>query len=255
MDLRFDQTLAESYKSNSQKIRVVSESWIAENMYCPCCGYSHINRVENNSPVSDMQCHNCGEIFELKTKKGPLGRKINDGAYSTMIDRITSTTNPDLFIMSYDSDYFVTDLIIIPKFFFLSQIIEKRKPLAPTARRAGWIGCNILYSEIPEQGRIDIIHDSIISPKNIVIGKYSRIKRLQMKNLDSRGWIIDVLNCVNEIEHTKFTLKDVYAFVEILQQKHINNNNIEAKIRQQLQLLRDRGFIEFLGKGRYRKEL
>lgn len=26
----------------------------------------------------------------------------------------------------------------------LSKIIKKRKALAPTARRAGWIGCNIL---------------------------------------------------------------------------------------------------------------
>ncbi|MBQ1398560.1 MAG: restriction endonuclease, partial [Clostridia bacterium] len=36
-------------------------------------------------------------------------------------------------------------------------------------------------------------------------------------------------------------------------QKHIHNNNIEAKIRQQLQILRDKGFIEFLERGHYRK--
>ena len=36
---------------------------------------------------------------------------------------------------------------------------------------------------------------------------------------------------------------------------HLNpqNHNVEAKIRQQLQILRDLGFIEFLGKGQYRK--
>ena len=31
------------------------------------------------------------------------------------------------------------------------------------------------------------------------------------------------------------------------------NNNIRAKIRQQLQFLKDRGFIEFLGDGKYKK--
>jgi type II restriction enzyme len=36
-------------------------------------------------------------------------------------------------------------------------------------------------------------------------------------------------------------------------QKHINNNNVEAKIRQQLQLLRDKGFIEFAERGNYRE--
>jgi len=38
-----------------------------------------------------------------------------------------------------------------------------------------------------------------------------------------------------------------------LKLKHIENKNIEAKIRQQLQFLRDKGFIEFLGRGKYRK--
>ena len=151
MDLRFNYSLAESYKSNSQKIRVMSEYWIAENMYCPCCGNPHISKMINNSPVADMQCNNCGEIFEVKTKEGVFGNKINDGAYSTMIERITSTTNPDLFAMNYNADYYITNLVLVPKFFFIPQIIEKRKPLAPNARRAGWTGCNILFSDIPMQ--------------------------------------------------------------------------------------------------------
>ncbi|MCI9138110.1 MAG: hypothetical protein HFH48_11245 [Lachnospiraceae bacterium] len=45
----------------------------------------------------------------------------------------------------------------------------------------------------------------------------------------------------------------MYLYIEILQEKHKNNHNIEAKIRQQLQILRDKGFIEFLGRGHYRK--
>jgi len=31
------------------------------------------------------------------------------------------------------------------------------------------------------------------------------------------------------------------------------NNNIEAKIRQQLQILRDNGVVEFIGRGLYKK--
>lgn len=254
MDLRFDYSLTESYKNNSQKIRVMSESWIAENMYCPCCGNPHISKLDNNSPVADMQCNNCGEIFELKAKKGNFGNKINDGTYTTMIERITSTTNPDLFVMSYNPDYYVTDLILIPKFFFVPQIIEKRKPLPPTARRAGWTGCKILFSDIPIQGKISIIQNSNIITADEVVDNYNRIKKLQIKNLESRGWLIDVLNCVNDIDRIEFTLQDVYSYVEVLQQKHISNNNIEAKIRQQLQILRDKGLIEFLDRGRYRKK-
>ena len=253
MDLRFNYSLAESYKSNSQKIRVMSEYWIAENMYCPCCGNPHISKMINNSPVADMQCNNCGEIFEVKTKEGVFGNKINDGAYSTMIERITSTTNPDLFAMSYNADYYVTNSVLVPKFFFIPQIIEKRKPLAPNARRAGWTGCNILFSDIPMQGKISIIQNSNVLSASEVVDNYNRIKKLQTKNLESRGWLLDVLNCVNDIDRTEFTLQDIYSYVEVLQQKHITNNNVEAKIRQQLQILRDKGFIEFLDRGHYRK--
>lgn len=253
MDLRFNYSLAESYKSNSQKIRVMSEYWIAENMYCPCCGNPHISKMINNSPVADMQCNNCGEIFEVKTKEGVFGNKINDGAYSTMIERITSTTNPDLFAMNYNADYYITNLVLVPKFFFIPQIIEKRKPLAPNARRAGWTGCNILFSDIPMQGKISIIQNSNVLSASEVVDNYNRIKKLQTKNLESRGWLLDVLNCVNDIDRTEFTLQEIYSYVEVLQQKHITNNNVEAKIRQQLQILRDKGFIEFLDRGHYRK--
>jgi len=42
-----------------------------------------------------------------------------------------------------------------------------------------------------------------------------------------------------------------------LQAKHPENHNVKAKARsvQQLQFLRDKGVIEFLGRGHYRKRL
>ena len=86
-----------------------------------------------------------------------------------------------------------------------------------------------------------------------IVENYAQIKRLQTNNLESRGWLLDVLNCVNEITSTDFSLQDIYKFVEQLQEKHINNHNVEAKIRQQLQILRDKGFIEFTTRGHYKK--
>ena len=51
----------------------------------------------------------------------------------------------------------------------------------------------------------------------------------------------------------EFTLADIYNFTTILKEKHPDNNNIEAKIRQQLQVLRDKGYLKFEGKGKYIK--
>ncbi|MCQ2514795.1 MAG: restriction endonuclease [Ruminococcus sp.] len=255
MDLYFDKELSDKYKSNSQKIRVISENWLIKNMYCPCCGNPHLTNLANNKPVADMICDCCGEVFELKSKNGRYTTKINDGAYYTMIDRITSDTNPELLLLEYSNDYRVNNLTLVPKFFFTPDIIEKRKPLADTAKRAGWIGCNILYSEIPSQGKIPIIKECNICDLKTVINKYKQIKKLQMKNIESRGWMIDVLNCINNINNDEFSLTDVYRFVDELQRKHINNHNVEAKIRQQLQFLRDKGFIEFLERGHYKKKI
>lgn len=253
MNLQMNINLIPFYNNESQRVRIMSELWASENLFCPCCGNKRISKLSNNASVADLTCEKCGEIFELKSKHGNIGNKINDGAYDTMIERITSQTNPDLFIAQYSEQYSITDLTIIPKFFFVPDIIEKRNPLAPTAKRAGWIGCNILYSNIPQQGRIEIIKSGIVRSTEEVVETYSRISKIRTNQLEARGWLLDVLNCVNEIPLKEFSLGDVYSFAELLQHKHINNGNIEAKIRQQLQILRDKGFIEFLGRGQYRK--
>ncbi len=253
MNFNFNEQLASEYKSATQKVRVMSESWVADNVFCPCCGQPHIHKLDNNKPVADFECEGCGETFELKSKKGRIGKKISDGAYGTMIERITSTDNPDLFILRYTPSFEVTDLYVIPKFFFVPSIIEKRKPLSPTSKRAGWVGCNILVSQIPSQGRINIISNGVVSEAEDVVNSYAKVRQLQTNNLESRGWLLDVLNCVNEIPTDEFSLQDVYKYTEILQAKHVNNHNVEAKIRQELQKLRDKGFIEFLERGHYRK--
>ena len=68
------------------------------------------------------------------------------------------------------------------------------------------------------------------------------------------GWKRAVFEVLNEIESDIFTLQDdVYRFVPRLAQQYPDNENIKAKIRQQLQFLRDIGLLKFLGKGRYRK--
>ena len=183
-----------------------------------------------------------------------LDKKINDGAYATMIERITSNQNPDFFFMNYSKEnQCVKDFILIPKHFFVPEIIEKRKPLAKTARRAGWIGCNILISKIPEQGRVHIIQNGKINDMKSVVQKVNKGKLLEVGDLKARGWLMDILNCVNNIPSEQFSLTMIYSFIDFLSNKHPKNYNVQAKIRQQLQILRDLGFIEFLGKGQYRK--
>ena len=61
------------------------------------------------------------------------------------------------------------------------------------------------------------------------------------------------MKCIEDLHKEKFTLEEVYSFEQTLKQKYPNNNFIKDKIRQQLQLLRDKGIIEFVGRGNYKK--
>jgi type II restriction enzyme len=54
------------------------------------------------------------------------------------------------------------------------------------------------------------------------------------------------------LNKTEFTLQDVYAFAVQLEKLHPVNRHVRDKIRQQLQVLRDLGRIEFPRRGRYR---
>ncbi len=254
MNLQFDLKLASQYVSNSQISRVLTESWVKKNSFCPNCNNSHLEQFNNNSPVADFYCNNCSQEYELKSKDGLISRKIVDGAYYTMIKRIEADNNPNFFFLTYDkSKWCVRDFLIIPKYYFIPDFIEKRKPLSEKARRAGWTGCNILLDKIPPSGRIFLIKNSEIINKKLVLEKWKETAFLKNVNQDSRGWLIDILNCVALIPNKTFKLEDVYKFETDLKLKYPNNNYIKDKIRQQLQMLRDKGLIEFVSRGVYKK--
>ncbi|MGB4589562.1 MAG: DpnI domain-containing protein [Clostridiaceae bacterium] len=254
MDILFDTKLIKGYKSNAQIARVLTENWVGANSYCPRCGYPRLERFENNRPVADFFCSQCKNTFELKSKMMDFGNKVADGSYFSMIQRIESYNNPDFLLMTYDqSQNNVKDFMVIPKYFFTPAVIEKRSPLSENARRAGWVGCNILLNKIPKEGRIYVIKDGHMLHKDIVVTSLGKTGFLENQDLTSRGWVINILNCINRIDSEIFVLNDVYKFENALSQIYPSNKHIKDKIRQQLQILRDRGFIEFLGQGMYRK--
>lgn len=254
MQLNFDTALAENYSSNSQKVRVLSEGWVGSQAFCPNCGQDSVDKYANNKPVADFFCGNCHEDYELKSKSLAVGTKIVDGAYQTMIERLQSSTNPNFFLLSYNLQTFgVTNFMVIPKHFFVPEIIEKRKPLAPTARRAGWIGCNVDLRSIPESGKIFFVKSGQPQSKTDVLATWQKTLFLRdEKDLSAKNWTVDVMSCVERLGKQNFSLTDVYTFEVGLRQKHPNNRHIKAKIRQQLQVLRDKGYLEFIARGQYR---
>ena len=170
-----------------------------------------------------------------------------------MIERLQSDSNPNFFLLGYTPDYSVRNFMIIPKQFFTTSIIERRKPLAETARRAGWIGCNILLSSIPDFGKIYLVSDGAVIPRSTVLTKWRKTLFLREENkMSVRGWMLDIMRCIERVDRADFTLDDMYAFESELAAAHPENNHIKDKIRQQLQILRDKGYIDFVSRGHYR---
>jgi type II restriction enzyme len=253
MKIQFDIDSVQNYVSQSQKIRVLTESWVNEQIFCPNCGLLKISEYQNNKPVADFYCIQCGEEYELKSKNGEMGAKIVDGAYSTMIQRLADTNNPNFFFLTYNKqEYRVTNFLVIPKHFFTPKVIEKRNPLSPTARRAGWVGCNVLLQHVPQDGKVYYIRNGNVVPKKNVLENWQRTLFLRETNdAKSKSWIIDIMRCIDALNKRDFSLDEVYAFEKDLALIHPENKHIKDKIRQQLQMLRDKGYLKFTGSGKY----
>jgi type II restriction enzyme len=140
--------------------------------------------------------------------------------------------------------------------FILPDMVIARNPLSASAVRGPWVGCNIDIRRVPASGRISLITDGKpVSPK-AVMNSWHRITFLdERQSLPQRGWTIDVMREVDALRQQEFNLDDLYAAATArLQALHPSNSHVHEKIRQQLQVLRDAGHLNFVGRGRYQKQ-
>jgi type II restriction enzyme len=253
MNLTLDINLAKNLKSNSQKIRVISESWTEKNIFCPSCG-NEIKNLENNKKVSDFLCENCLENYEQKASQKKFQGKVISSEYNTIIKRLSAKDKPHFFFLHYlIKDYSVDSFFVVPKYFFVPEIIEKRKALSENARRKGWVGSYILFSKIPDSGKIYYIENGKEFSKKEILAKWKQTSFLkQIKKSDAKGWIFDIMNCIDSLKKREFSLQEIYTFENDLKIIHPENKHIKDKIRQQLQFLRDKDYLIFTGQGTYK---
>lgn len=251
MRLEMTPDLAIGLKSGAQIARRVTEAWGTQNLYCAACPTDKVDATPPNTKAVDFRCRNCGAGYQLKAGRAWSETRVPDAAYSAMIAAIRTDATPSLLVMQYSPAWTVKNLLLIPAFFLTESAIERRPPLALTARRAGWVGCNILLRAIADDGKLRLIQDSTAVAPALVRSQYDRIRQLRQLTPDVRGWTLDVLREVRKLGGRAFTLSEVYQFEPTLAALHPNNRNVRAKIRQQLQVLRDIGILRFEQRGRY----
>jgi type II restriction enzyme len=246
-----DSDLATAFNSPSQRARIVTEAWTAANAYCVACDSNRLLATAANTKARDFVCEHAGHAYELKSSASVHGRKIIDGAFGPMIDRIQDGSAPNLLLMHYGPDWRINKLTVIHHLLLTETVIQQRRPLSATARRAGWIGCNILLGDIPIEGKIEVISDGQFLPKADVRRRYALSERLCTFTPTGRGWAASVLTELRRLGKQRFTIQDAYSMEPQLSAKYPANQNIRPKIRQQLQMLRDLGLLQFESRGQY----
>ena len=252
MQLSLPRESAAKYHSASQRARVATEEWAEENLYCLKCRANSLSPTRHGTPAIDFHCPDCESPYQLKSLSRQISDRIPDAAYSAMRHAIVTGNTPNLFVLSYGMDSWrVNDLILVPSFVFTMSAVEKRPPLAPTARRAGWVGCDIILGRIPSDAKIPLISEGKPESPAAARRHYKSLAPISKLSLKRRGWTLDVLNVVRSLDKESFTLDDVYTRADDLAALHPDNRHVRDKIRQELQILRDLKFLRFFGNGEY----
>jgi type II restriction enzyme len=252
MLLDCDISVAVGYTSQLQISRVLSEKWFRENAYCLSCDSDRLSQTPANTKASDFVCRACNESYELKTFRSKPVRTLVDGAYNALMSRIRSDSVPTLMLLERNEKWQIQGLTAIHHLFLTPEVIEKRKPLSPTARRAGWVGCNIRLDLIAPDAQIQVVHLRKPASREFVRESFRRFNPLKILPPTSRGWANMTLRIVRSLGRSEFSLKEVYDKEQLFAASYPRNNNIRAKMRQQLQVLRDLGYLELCGRGTYR---
>ena len=202
----------------------------------------------------DFRCSSCDEPYELKASKRPFHGRVLDGEYRTFVNAIASHDNPNLLLLNYDrSEMVVTGLHAIPRYALSRLTVIPRNPLGPSARRAGWQGCNIDLTGLPPSAMIPIVISGNARARLDVLSDWRRFDFVRNAKKSSRDWLPDILSCLGRINSEEFVLGDVYSFEPELHRLHPRNINIQPKIRQQLQILVAQGLLQRIRPGIYRK--
>jgi type II restriction enzyme len=215
MQLELNPSLAAAFKSRSQIARVITEDWASRNLFCSVCTAVSIVQSLANTRAIDFTCRTCGAVYQLKSGT-KWSQRIPDAGYDAMIAAIRSDNVPNLLVMQYSLQWRVRNLILVPSFFFTETIIEKRKPLGATARRAGWVGCNIHLGAIPPEGKLTIVADGVPAQPEHVRRQYEKVRPIARLGVPLRGWALNVLSFIHQLGRAQFKLAEMYAFEQKL---------------------------------------
>jgi len=134
------------WKSNSRIYGEAVERWLCQNFSCPRCKTGKLRQLEVNSPFIDLKCDECGEGYQVKasnstlvTRDGKL-KKLSGAAYSKSLEGLEERNKCNFLLVQYCREVAeIKEAFLLKKENISSKHLIKRKPLGPSARKAGLV--------------------------------------------------------------------------------------------------------------------
>ena len=145
------------WKSNSRIIGRAAEIYSCEKIKCINCNEINWLECSINEKSKDQICKNCGKKYQIKSKKITQNSyhtvkkkcelKTIGAEYNATLKSIESQI--DYIIILYEKiTYNILDIIHVQSKDITKDNVIPRKPLTKNARRAGWKGCHLYFTNI-----------------------------------------------------------------------------------------------------------
>ncbi len=156
-DLIAQITLNNNWKNESRIVGEASEEYVKNNIKCIRCNNINFEKCKTNEKSKDLICISCNQKYQIKAKcatQKQINSIINKNTFKTIGGEYLTTLNNidqniDYLIILYEKkSYKIQKILYIKNEYINQQCIIPRNPLSANAKRAGWQGCNIVFSNI-----------------------------------------------------------------------------------------------------------
>ena len=134
-----------------QTLGNLGESAVAR-LPCPRCKRRlTLKRLPKNFKCADIICDFCGYLAQVKTTTrsdiDQLPKSVLGAAWGPQKNRMDAGVFIPLFIVVISPNHRSKAIYYLPADLQVPQMFKQRKALSKSAKRAGWVGCNLVFGD------------------------------------------------------------------------------------------------------------
>lgn len=117
-----------------------------------------VKRLPRNFKCADLICDFCGYLAQVKSTRqvdiDVLPKRLMGAAWGPQHERMEAGVFTPLFVVVFSMNLRHHAIYFLPPDLQMREMFQKRKPLSPSARRSGWVGCTLRLDLVPPAVRV-----------------------------------------------------------------------------------------------------